>query len=75
MTHAKAKARAKETFNVQASLTIFTCDLQNIFIEQATDEILLKKGHFFFLSLSDAITNENRHNLFFSSFANKGLCT
>jgi hypothetical protein len=40
MTLAKAKARANETFRVQASLTIFTYDLtydhQNIFIVQAT---------------------------------------
>ncbi len=36
MTPAKAKARANETFIVQASLTIVTYDCQNIFIVQAT---------------------------------------
>ncbi len=36
MTLAKAKARANETFIVQASLTIVTSDCQNIFIVQAT---------------------------------------
>ncbi len=36
MTLEKAKARAKETFIVQASLTIVTYNRQNIFIVQAT---------------------------------------
>jgi len=43
MTLAKAKAvaraRANKTFTVQASLMIVTYDHQNIFIEQATDQI------------------------------------
>jgi hypothetical protein len=34
MTLAKAKAKTKETFIVQASLTIITYDSQNIFIVQ-----------------------------------------
>jgi hypothetical protein len=38
MTLAKAKARANETFIVQASLMIVTYDHQNIFIVQATGE-------------------------------------
>jgi hypothetical protein len=37
MTLAKAKAKTNETFIVQASLTIFTYDCQNIFIVQATE--------------------------------------
>ncbi len=36
MTLAKVKARANETFVVQASLTIVTYKCQNIFIVQAT---------------------------------------
>ncbi len=36
MTLAKAKARANETFIVQAPLTIVTYDHQNIFIVHAT---------------------------------------
>ncbi len=36
MTLAKAKAKNKETFIVQASLTIVTYDRQNMFIVQAT---------------------------------------
>jgi len=36
MTLAKAKAKAYETFIVQASLTIVTYDRQNIFIVQDT---------------------------------------
>ena len=37
MTLAKAKAWANKTFILQALLTIFTNDHQNIFIVQATD--------------------------------------
>jgi len=36
MTLAKAKARANETFIVQAALTIVIYDHQNIFMVQAT---------------------------------------
>ncbi len=36
MTLAKAKAKTNETFIVQASLTIVTCDHQNMIIVQAT---------------------------------------
>jgi hypothetical protein len=36
MTLAKAKAKTNETFIVQASLTIVTCDHKNMFIVQAT---------------------------------------
>ncbi len=39
-TLAKAKAMANKTFTVQASLMIVTYDHQNIFIVQATDQIL-----------------------------------
>ncbi len=39
-TLTKAKARANETFIVQASLMIVTYDCQNIFIVQATDVAL-----------------------------------
>ena len=35
MTLAKAKAKTNETFIVQASLTIVTYDLKNMFIVQA----------------------------------------
>ncbi len=44
---AKAKARANETFIVQASLKIVTDDRQNIFIVQATDCCYV--GHLFSL--------------------------
>jgi hypothetical protein len=37
MTQAKAKARAKKTFAVQASQMIIAYDRQNIFKVQATD--------------------------------------
>ncbi len=39
MTLAKTKAKTNETFIVHASLTIVTYDRQNIFIEQATEQI------------------------------------
>ncbi len=39
-TLAKAKARANETFIVQASLTIVTYNHQNVFIVQATDVLI-----------------------------------
>ncbi len=41
MKLAKAKARANETFIVQASLTIVTYDRKNIFKAQATDDAYL----------------------------------
>jgi hypothetical protein len=42
MTLAKAKAKANETFIVQASLTIVTYDCQNMFIVQATGACTFK---------------------------------
>jgi len=36
----QAKAKTNETFIVQASLTIITYDLQNIFIVQATGKVI-----------------------------------
>jgi hypothetical protein len=39
MTLAKAKAKTKETFIVQASLTIVTYDHQNILIALATGDM------------------------------------
>jgi len=36
----QAKAKTNETFIVQASLTIVTYDLQNIFIVQATGKVI-----------------------------------
>jgi hypothetical protein len=44
MTLAKAKAKANETFIVQASLLIVTYDRQNIFIVQANHVFWLKLG-------------------------------
>ena len=45
MTLAKAKAKANETFIVQASLMIVTYDRQNIFIAQATGFSWQTKGN------------------------------
>ncbi len=49
MTLAKAKAKTNETFIVQASLTIITYDRKNMFIVQATEE-LLSRQHITFMS-------------------------
>jgi hypothetical protein len=47
MTLAKAKARANETFIVQASLTIIMYGCQNIFIIQATELVSLFCGLYY----------------------------
>ncbi len=42
MALAKARGKTNETFIVQASLTIVTCDCQNMFVVQATGHHLLE---------------------------------
>jgi hypothetical protein len=47
MTLAKAKARANETFIVQASLALIMYGCQNIFIVQATEVVSLFCGLYY----------------------------
>ncbi len=74
MTLAKAKARANETFIVQAPLTIVTYDCQNIFIEQATSLLKLlnsfQQKHFSFVFLP-LFANDTNQSYTWSRFPNR----
>ncbi len=63
LAKAKAKAKANETFIVQASLTIVTYDHQNICIVQATEGLrgVGKEVHFSNVQLSDQVVWAQRY--------------